>query len=87
MSDSLKWIVAVFLCVATHSAVADRVKDLTSVGGVRSNYASSGVHQPIYIYNSKWRTLFSCSFPSHGYSQPLSPALALASKIERRFCF
>ena len=37
MSDSLKWIVAVFLCVATHSAVADRVKDLTSVGGVRSN--------------------------------------------------
>ena len=37
MFDSLKWIVAVFLCVATHSAVADRVKDLTSVGGVRSN--------------------------------------------------
>ena len=37
MFDSLKWIVAVLLCVATHSAVADRVKDLTSVGGVRSN--------------------------------------------------
>ena len=37
MFDSLKWIIAVFLCVATHSAVADRVKDLTSVGGVRSN--------------------------------------------------
>ena len=37
MFDSLKWIVAVFLCVATHSAVADRVKDLASVGGVRSN--------------------------------------------------
>ena len=37
MFDSLKWIIAVFLCVVTHSAVADRVKDLTSVGGVRSN--------------------------------------------------
>ena len=37
MFDLFKWIVAVFLCVATHSAVADRVKDLTSVGGVRGN--------------------------------------------------
>ena len=37
MFDFLKWIIGVFICVATHSAVADRVKDLTSVGGVRSN--------------------------------------------------
>ena len=37
MSVWCKYFCAIILSVATHSAAADRVKDLTSVGGVRSN--------------------------------------------------